>query len=52
MKTIRTLVLWWVAASIFLVSAVNAQSNPSAAAPPPFKARSRQPRKGSRGRTS
>ncbi len=38
MKTIRTLVLWWVAASIFVVSAVNAQSNSPATVPPPFKA--------------
>jgi hypothetical protein len=38
MKTIRSLVLWWLTASVLLVSAVQAQGNPSSAAPPPFKA--------------
>ena len=39
MKTIRSLVLWWLAASVLLVSAVRAQENAAApAAPPPFTA--------------
>jgi hypothetical protein len=42
MKTIRSFVLWWLAASILLVSAVHAQSSAppaaDAAAPPPFTA--------------
>ncbi len=37
MKMIRSFVLWWLAASVLLVSAVHAQGNPSPAAPP-FKA--------------
>ncbi len=42
MKTIRSFVLWWLAASILLVSAVRAQGSAppagDAAAPPPFTA--------------
>ena len=38
MKMIRSLLLWWLAASVLLVSAVHAQDNVSSAAPPPFKA--------------
>ena len=42
MKTIRSFVLWWLAASILLVSAVHAQGSAppaaDAAAPPPFTA--------------
>jgi len=38
MKTIRSLVLWWLTASVLLLSAAQAQGNPSSAAPPPFKA--------------
>ncbi|WP_153145398.1 DUF3300 domain-containing protein [Dechloromonas sp. H13] len=38
MKTIRSFVLWWLAASVLLVSAAQAQSNTASAAPPPFKA--------------
>ncbi len=37
MKMIRSFVLWWLTASVLLVSAVHAQGNASAAAPP-FKA--------------
>ncbi|MBP5996513.1 MAG: DUF3300 domain-containing protein [Azonexus sp.] len=37
MKMIRSFVLWWLAASVLLVSAVHAQGNASPAAPP-FKA--------------
>ena len=38
MKMIRSFVLWWLAASVLLVSAVHAQGNAPSAAPPPFKA--------------
>jgi Protein of unknown function (DUF3300) len=42
MKTIRSFVLWWLAASVLLVSAVRAQGSAppaaDAAAPPPFTA--------------
>ena len=42
MKTIRSFVLWWLAASVLLVSAVRAQDNAAPAgapaAPPPFTA--------------
>jgi len=38
MNTFRSLVLWWLAASVLLVSAVSAQENASPAAPPPFTA--------------
>ena len=37
MKMIRSFLLWWLAASILLVSTVHAQGNPASAAPPPFK---------------
>ncbi len=38
MKTIRSLVLWWLAASVLLVSAVRAQDSAAPAAPQPFSA--------------
>ena len=38
MKTLRSLVLWWLAASVLLVSAVGAQDNAASKAPPPFTA--------------
>jgi len=38
MKTIRSIVLWWLAASVLLVSAVGAQDNAAPKAPPPFTA--------------
>ena len=38
MKTIRSLLLWWLAASLLLVSAVHAQGTASSTSPPPFKA--------------
>ncbi|MGV0952161.1 MAG: DUF3300 domain-containing protein, partial [Azonexus sp.] len=38
MKMIRSFVLWWLAASVLLVSAVHAQGNAPSTAPPPFTA--------------
>lgn len=38
MKTIRSLLLWWLAASVLLVSAAHAQGTASSTSPPPFKA--------------
>jgi hypothetical protein len=38
MKTIRSLLLWWLAASVLLVSAAHAQGSAPSASPPPFKA--------------
>ena len=38
MKTIRSIVLWWLATSVLLVSAVGAQDNAASKAPPPFTA--------------
>lgn len=38
MKMIRSLLLWWLAAGILLVSAAQAQGTASSASPPPFKA--------------
>jgi len=38
MKPFRSFVLWWLAASVLLVSAVSAQENAAPAAPPPFTA--------------
>lgn len=37
MKTIRSFMLWWLAASVLLVSGAQAQGNAPSAAPPPFK---------------
>ena len=38
MKFIRSIILWWLAASVLLVSAVGAQDKSAPAAPPPFTA--------------
>ena len=38
MKAIRSLLLWWLAAGVLLVSAAHAQGTAPSASPPPFKA--------------
>ena len=38
MKMLRAFVLWWLAASVLLVSAAQAQGTTASTAPPPFKA--------------